>query len=267
MAKLDLTPRNPFSATQPPAGLICDVDGTLTESKSPMDQSMAKVITKWLEYGYQFAAITGGKLAQLEEQFISQLKCGSSLFTQIQLFPASGSSMYAWHHDTATWQSVYNEAFTDAEKSSIYAALAAARLEPALDIPDPTTAYGPQIEDRDGQITLSALGQQAPWQEKKNWDPDRAKRIAIVRFLEPLLPSLDIKYGGSTSIDITKPGINKAYGVTKWWEHTKLGPQNTLFLGDRLEPGGNDHIVLTTGIPAQAVAGPEETAQIIISIL
>ncbi len=39
--------------------------------------------------------------------------------------------------------------------------------------------WGEQIEDRGSQITFSALGQQAPIEEKKKWDPDFTKREKI----------------------------------------------------------------------------------------
>jgi phosphomannomutase len=44
------------------------------------------------------------------------------------------------------------------------------------------------IEDRGRQITFSALGQQAPIEEKKNWDPDFTKRKKMKERLDQLIP-------------------------------------------------------------------------------
>ena len=73
--------------------------------------------------------------------------------------------------------------------------------------------WGEVIEDRGSQITFSALGQQAPLAEKEKWDPDFAKRKKIKALVDPLIPEFSVRLGGATSIDVTKPGIDKAYGI------------------------------------------------------
>jgi len=64
-------------------------------------------------------------------------------------------------------------------------------------------------------VTFSALGQQAPLAEKEKWDPDFAKRKKITAILEKHIPEFSIRMGGATSIDVTKSGIDKAYGIGK----------------------------------------------------
>jgi len=59
------------------------------------------------------------------------------------------------------------------------------------------------------------LGQQAPLEEKDKWDPDFAKRKKIKAILDTLIPAFSVRMGGETSIDVTKPGIDKAYGIRK----------------------------------------------------
>ena len=73
--------------------------------------------------------------------------------------------------------------------------------------------WGEVIEDRGSQITFSALGQQAPLEQKDKWDPDFTKRKKIKAILDTLIPEFSVRMGGATSIDITKPGIDKAYGI------------------------------------------------------
>ena len=75
--------------------------------------------------------------------------------------------------------------------------------------------WGEAIEDRGSQITFSALGQQAPLEEKNKWDPDFAKRKKIKAILDTFIPEFSVRMGGATSIDVTKPGIDKAYGIRK----------------------------------------------------
>ena len=63
------------------------------------------------------------------------------------------------------------------------------------------------IEDRDTQLSFSALGQDAPIEEKKLWDPDQKKRQKIKVFLEPMLPEVTIIIGGTTTLDILSKGL------------------------------------------------------------
>jgi hydroxymethylpyrimidine pyrophosphatase-like HAD family hydrolase len=128
----------------------------------------------------------------------------------------------------------------------------------------PKKVYSGQIENRVGQITLSALGQQAPRNEKVAWDPTRDKRQKMALWLRPQLPKFDVKVGGSTSIDITKKGINKEFGVRNVLEYLKKDSDNAVYFGDSLEPGGNDEVVKNiAGLDTVAVRSHHETEKIL----
>nr|WP_321181996.1 HAD hydrolase family protein [Microbacterium barkeri] len=74
------------------------------------------------------------------------------------------------------------------------------------------------------------------------------------------LPGLEVRSGGSTSIDITQAGIDKAFGMRQLSTHTGIPLTDMLFYGDRLDEGGNDYPVLAIGVPSVAVEGWEDTA-------
>ena len=126
---------------------------------------------------------------------------------------------------------------------------------------DDDRVTGPRVEDRGSQITYSALGQRAAVADKKRWDPDGAKRERLPAAVSGRLPDLEVRAGGSTSIDITSKGIDKAYGIRALAEQTGLGLDEILFIGDRLMPGGNDYPVLELGVACHAVSGPDETVE------
>jgi phosphomannomutase len=127
--------------------------------------------------------------------------------------------------------------------------------------------WGKLIEDRGSQITFSALGQQAPLEEKKKWDPDFARRRKIKTILDALIPEFSVRMGGATSIDITKPGIDKAYGIRKLRDILGVEIKEMIFIGDALFPGGNDHPATETGIVCIQVRDPDETKRVIKAIL
>jgi HAD superfamily hydrolase (TIGR01484 family) len=159
---------------------------------------------------------------------------------------------------------LYSEDLSPAEKAKIISALGS-----ALDATGFRSAqhWGALIEDRGSQITLSALGQEAPLEEKKKWDPDFKKREKIKAVLAPLLADFSVQLGGATSIDITRPGVDKAYGVQKLRETLGVRIEDMIFIGDALFPGGNDYPVKRTGVVTIQVRDPDETKRVIEAII
>ena len=53
-----------------------------------------------------------------------------------------------------------------------------------------------------------------------------------------MIPTLSDLIGGATSIDITRPGIDKGYGVRKLREILGIAINSTIFVGDGYSPVG-----------------------------
>jgi HAD superfamily hydrolase (TIGR01484 family) len=130
-----------------------------------------------------------------------------------------------------------------------------------------TQTWGEKIEDRGTQITFSGLGQQAPLAAKAAWDPDFTKRKRLQALLRAMLPGLSINTGGSTSIDITRSGVDKAYAMRKLSEHSGVPADAMLFLGDAIYPGGNDEPVRAAGFDTIAVRDVRETGNVVRAII
>ena len=127
--------------------------------------------------------------------------------------------------------------------------------------------WGEAIEDRGSQITYSALGQQAPLEEKSKWDPEFEKRKKINSILDTLIPEFSVRMGGATSIDVTKPGIDKAYGLRKLRDILGISLSEMIYVGDALFVGGNDYPAKEAGVTCIQVRGPNETARVIEAII
>lgn len=130
-----------------------------------------------------------------------------------------------------------------------------------------TEPYGEIIEDRGSQITFSALGQEAPAEKKYAWDPDGVKKRSIRDYVAQRLPDLEAHVGGTTSVDVTEAGIDKAYGMRKLMKSLSLTSDDILFFGDKLDEGGNDYPVKAMGIDCIAVKSWEETALALQAII
>ncbi len=236
--------------------LMFDLDGTLGRSKCPLDQEMEGLLQQLIQHK-KVAIISGGGYPQFQTQVLNAFPRDEH-FTNLYLLPTSGTRLYSWR---GTWNEQYAEHLAPREKEKIMISLNAA-LQQAGHV-QPTKVYGPIIEDRGSQVTFSALGQQAPVEEKVAWDPSRQKREVIVSFLQPKIPEFDVRIGGSTSIDITKKGVNKAYGIRKLEEFLHLTPDDIVFVGDTLFPGGNDYPAKATGVDCISVSNPEDTKKLI----
>jgi phosphomannomutase len=238
--------------------IVFDLDGTLAQSKSAIDAEMATLLAGLLAV-VQVAIISGGAMPQFQTQVLAHLPADARL-EKLSLLPTSGTRFYQYK---GGWQLLYAEDLTDAQKQQIVAALTAAVAASGFQA---TKVWGEPIEDRGSQITYSALGQQAPLDAKSSWDPDFAKRQKIKAILDGTLPNFSVRLGGSTSIDVTLPGIDKAHGIGKLRDILGVPVQEMIYIGDALFPGGNDYAVRGTGATCIQVRDPEETKRVIEAI-
>ncbi|MBT9169315.1 MAG: D-beta-D-heptose 1-phosphate adenylyltransferase [Syntrophomonadaceae bacterium] len=242
--------------------IVFDLDGTLTKSKSNLDQEMAQLLYRLLEIK-KIAVISGGNYTQFQSQFLNYLKCQGDRLKNLLILPTSGGELH--QYQKGKWRQVYKHILTSAEKKKIFNAFEKAFRD--ISYQKPRKTYGRVIEDRQSQITFSALGQKAPLAEKKKWNKKQDIRKELQSALKKYLPQFEIRLGGLTSIDITKKGINKAYGVTQIMKLLKVKKRDLLYVGDALYKGGNDFVVKKTGIATLAVKNEAETKIFIRSLI
>src|SRR5690606_34806044 len=129
----------------------------------------------------------------------------AAVLDRFHLLPTCGTQYYRVTADGV--RTVYAHALTDDEKQR---ALAAVEEEARrLGLWEWET-WGDILEDRGSQITFSALGQKAPVEAKMAWDPTGEKKNALRDAVAVRIPDLEVRSGGSTSVDITRRGIDKA---------------------------------------------------------
>jgi hypothetical protein len=100
------------------------------------------------------------------------------------------------------------------------------------------------IEDRGAQITFSPIGNRAPVEHKKTYDPDRKKRESWLAAVPFMSDEIMVKIGGSTSFDYVHKDRHKGANVKKLIEHLGWNPAECIYFGDGLYPGGNDEVVM-----------------------
>jgi HAD superfamily hydrolase (TIGR01484 family) len=239
--------------------IVFDLDGTLAPSKSSLAPRTAALLRDLLNI-IKVAVISGGAWAQFQKQLLADLPQDADL-VNLSLLPTCGTKFLQYN---GTWTELYSEDLSTEQRQKIIASLDKAAGEAGYRA---AKVWGDVIEDRGSQVTFSALGQQAPLAEKEKWDPDFAKRKKITSILETLIPEFSVRMGGATSIDVTKPGIDKAYGIGKLRDTLHISLAEMIYIGDALFPGGNDYPAQQAGVVSIPVKGPEDTNLVIETIL
>lgn len=247
-----------------------DLDGTLAPSKSTLPERMAGLLNQLLE-NFEVCIISGGKYELFQRQVLTQITDDPKLLKKLHLMPTSGTRYYSYDAGVKDWQQQYAEDLTIEQKKKIIKALEEG-LEESGHKAEKT--YGEVIEDRDSQITLSILGQEivAELGEegvrlKEEWDPDSSKKHQIRKIVAPKIPEFEVRAAGATSIDVTKPGIDKAYGMERLLAVRNMKNEDVLFMGDKIVEGGNDYAVYKMGIDCISVRSWEDTAYAIEGIV
>lgn len=239
-----------------------DLDETLAESKRPITDTMARLLEELLRH-YLVAIVSGGKYEILTTHVYARLAEHAPRHN-LYLLPTCGAALY--EHKEGVLVPVYERRITHEEATIICKAIEDAIDETGV-IDREGPCWGERIEHRGSQITLSALGQVAPLEAKKAWDPERIKRPLLREAIAKRLPTYQVKTGGATSFDVTHPGIDKAYGLQQLSAHLGIPIKDMMYVGDALFPGGNDEVVRHTGIHTRETSGPVYTEGIIRELL
>jgi phosphomannomutase len=243
--------------------LAFDMDDTIAITKSPISERMATAFNHILDT-FDVCIISGGNYELFGKQFISRLDVDTTKLKRIHLMPTCGTRYYRYDEASQDWALQYAEDLNNEEKVKIAKVLEDAARETGY---WPANSAGEVIEDRLSQMTYSGLGQFASPEAKYAWDPDQKKRTAIRNLALDKIPELEIRIGGTTSIDVTRKGIDKAYGMRKLMQANGFKKEDILFFGDKLQEGGNDYPVKAFGIDSIEVNRWEDTANCLEAIV
>jgi HAD superfamily hydrolase (TIGR01484 family) len=249
--------------------IVFDLDGTLTPSKSNLEPDMSRALTALLAKK-KVAVIGGGDYKQFQKQFLRLLHCPEKLLPNLFLFPTTATAFYRYQNG---WKNVYDIKIPKRDREKIMRAFRDVFRE--MKYTPPQKTYGKVIEDRGSQVTFSALGQDVVARLgkrglalKEKWRQEHTPlKLKMARLLAKKLPSFEVGPSAFTSIDVTRHGIDKAYGVRQMEKYLHVPVRKMLFMGDGLFSGGNDAAAKKTGVDCIAVGGPKDTKKIISLIL
>ena len=244
-----------------PRAVLFDLDDTLAESfESPSTEMIGRVLL--LLVRVPVAIITGRDFPWMAMDFLPRI-ARSGLTEDFFVFPEGAAQCLKW--EGAGWKELYGWSLSDEERVHIERAVRESVEETGVLAGLPI--FGEQFVQKRAMVAFAALGRDVPADLKYSWDPGNAKRAALRERIAEKLPQFDVLMGGATSTDVTKKGVNKSYGVRWLSERLSTPASEMLYVGDALYPGGNDYVVIETGIRTRATSGPEETLKIIDELL
>ncbi len=244
-----------------PKAALFDLDDTLAESfESPSEEIIGKLL-KLLDF-IPVAIITGRDLQWMAADFLAKF-ASSPHFERFFVLPEGSAQCLQWNGNI--WEELYGQTLTLEELGYISKTImqSARETEVMAGLP----VYGKQLVEKSAMVAFAMLGVGVPRDLKYSWDPGNIKRLKLRDDLAKRLPDYEVVLGGATSVDVTKKGVNKSYGVRFLAKHLGIASQDMMYVGDALYPGGNDHVVIETGIKTRSTSGPEETSRIIDELI
>ena len=216
--------------------IFADVDDTVCPSTQPLQAPIGGGTQRLIDSGRMLAFISGSTVAQLWEQL------GKALSGDFQLLGASGTHYV--RVKAGQREEVYQFAMPEAERARILGAIRGLAGRHAV---SSMTTADDQVQDRQSQITFSAIGRHAPDALKRSFDPTGNLRAAwVLELAKELGEGYSIRVGGTTPIDVTRSGLDKGWGIKEFLKFHRLDAADAVFFGDKLKEGGNDY-------PARAV--------------
>lgn len=234
-----------------PKHIFFDLDDTLTPSRTRMTADHAHLFVE-LCNKRDVIVVSGAQKSQMEKQLPSE--AAGTYFSLTQ------NGNYALGKDGAL---LWSEKFTSEQEEAINAFIASVHDELKLPVRDENDL----VEHRGSQISYSLIGHNETREIKKAFDPDAAKRKAILAAHTDTVAHLaslgiEVTAGGTTCFDIFLLGKHKGFNVLRLIERESWKKEDSLYVGDALEQGRNDESVIGV-IPTHAVKDPDDTFRFI----
>lgn len=213
--------------------LAFDLDGTLSQHKSPLEKEARDALTA-LSARYHLLMVGAGSC--------------SRIFAQMEHFPIDIIGNYGMEHtvydpETGSARIVFSDTVPCDRETQI------ARVEMLRQKYGFTSYAGDSVEfHASGCVTFPILGTKAKLPDKLAFDPDRSRRRAILDDVVKTFPDYNVFVGGTSSFDMSPAGYNKYEALCRYADANGYAHDEILFFGDDFGPGGNDESVFRSDI-------------------
>lgn len=205
-----------------------DLDGTLTQHKTPLSEEHRQVLDK---------------LAEKYKLLMAGAGMCQRIFNQMNQYPidilGNYGLQYAEYNPETKDIEIKNNVVLPCDRESVEKRVTMLRKKYGY-----TEFAGDNVEfHASGCVTIPLLGTKAKAEDKLAFDPDRSKRRAIYEEVKELFNDYIVFVGGSSSFDMTPAPYNKAYAIAQYCEEHGIAHDEVVYVGDDYGPGGNDESV------------------------
>ncbi len=214
--------------------IAMDLDGTLTQHKTPLSQRQRAVLTA-LSQKYKLLMVGAGQVQRI--------------FHQLEEFPLDiignyGMQYGVYNAETRGIDMVRDDVLA-CDKETVAEKISALRQKYGFG-----SFIGESVEFHpSGCVTFPILGTKAKQEEKLAFDPDRSKRRKIYDEVVETFSDYCVFVGGSSSFDMAPKPYNKYYALDRYCKENGYDHQEVLYIGDDYGRGGNDEAVYQSDFP------------------
>lgn len=232
--------------------IAMDLDGTLTQHKTPLSQEHRQLLTK-LSKKYKLLMVGAGQVMRI--------------FNQLEQFPIDIIGNYGMQYG------IYN---ADSKSIDLVRDITLP-CDKALiteKINDMRTKYGYTVFAGNtvefhpsGCITFPVLGTKARQEDKLAFDPDRTKRRKIYADVVNTFSDYCVFVGGSSSFDMAPKPYNKFHALDLYCKENRLSHNEVVYIGDDYGLGGNDESVYQSDFPYITIDNYEDFSKVVEPLL
>ena len=212
--------------------LVFDLDGTLSNHRTPMPEESRELLDKLAAKGYHLVMCGAGNVARV--------------FNQMGNYPIDLIGNYGMMHAKVENGElvVTKQVVADVDKEFFLRETNRLREKYGY-----TEYAGEPIEwHPSGMVTFALIGTKAKREDKHVFDPDRAKRRIMYPEVLEIFKDYTVFIGGSTSFDIVAKQYNKYDATMEYAKMHGYTKEQVLFMGDDMGDGGGDSHVRLGGM-------------------
>lgn len=205
-----------------------DLDGTLTQHKTKLDEKNKNVLDR-LSEKYNLLMVGAGLCMRIFEQMNRY---------PIDIIGSYGMQVGIYNHDKKCLD-IVKDIKESVDIEDIERKVTFLREKYGY-----TEFSGDNVQyHSSGCITFPILGTTAKQDDKLSFDPDRIKRRKIYDEVCETFSEYNVFVGGSSSFDMAPKPYNKYYSLSEYCKENGFSHDEVIFVGDDYGLGGNDESV------------------------
>lgn len=231
--------------------LLCfDLDGTLTQHRSPLEKKNRNLLDK-LSKKYKIIMVGAGNAPRIYEQM------GEYPIDIIANYGMQESKMIDGKF------TIIREEKSNPDKAYFIEKIAYLRQKYGY-----TEFKGEAVEFHStGMVTFPLLGTKAEIKDKIAFDPTREKRKVLYPEVLELFPEYTVFIGGSSSFDFTAKRYNKYDAIMTYAKANGYTKDEILYIGDDFGDGGGDSHIRLGGMDYIEITDYRKTAEALAFLL